>query len=157
MSNINELSNCLISIFHVSSKNNKKFVPILKKISDVRNIPIFILNNEKSYDDKIILIKNLYSLYKENPSLINLFNKECKYCKETFMGSIIKLYLQNIDEQEDIFNFIKLCYENILIDKNTIDLIYQNLSKYFYNKGEINHAHTTKTNIKQIAIVFSTR
>ena len=137
MSNINELSNCLISIFHVSSKNNKKFVPILKKISDVRNIPIFILNNEKSYDDKIILIKNLYSLYKENPSLINLFNKECKYCKETFMGSIIKLYLQNIDEQEDIFNFIKLCYENILIDKNTIDLIYQNLSKYFYNKGEI--------------------
>ena len=137
MSNINELSNCLLTIFHVSSKNNKKFVPILKMIKDVKNIPSYILSIEKSYDEKIILIKNLYSLFQENPSLINLFNRECKYCKETFMESIIKLYLENIEEQEDIFNFIKLCYENILVDKNTIDIIYQNLSKYFYNDAKI--------------------
>ena len=137
MSNINELSNCLISIFHISSKNNKKFVPILKMINDVKTIPSYILSNEKSYQEKILLIKNLYSLFQENPSLINLFNKECKYCNDTFMESIIKLYLETIEEQEDIFNFIKLCYENILVDRNTIDIIYQNLSKYFYNNAKI--------------------
>ena len=138
MSEINELSSFLIPIFHVSSnKEKKKFIPILKDITNIIKIPSYFLSEEYSYNDKIQLIKNLELLFKENPHLINFFCRECQYCKYNFMESLIKLYLQTIEEEENIFNLINLCFQNILIERKSTDIIYQNLSKYYTNNSTI--------------------
>ena len=93
MSEINELSSFLIPIFHVSSnKEKKKFIPILKDITNIIKIPSYFLSEEYSYNDKIQLIKNLELLFKENPHLINFFCRECQYCKYNFNLLLINTF-----------------------------------------------------------------
>ena len=127
MSEINEITN----IFYKDQFNNEKITTIIKNQEEINNILSYILKNHNS----ISLIKYLTNIFEENKSLIFIFQNQSKLSENSFLESFIELYIKNKEENEILDNFIQLCLNYIPINKNMIEIIYQNLSKYFRNEA----------------------
>ena len=127
MSEINEITN----IFYKDQVNNDKITTIIKNQEEINNILSYILKNHNS----ISLIKYLTNIFEENKSLIFIFQNQSKLSQNSFLESFIELYIKNKEENEILYNFIQLCLNYIPINKNMIEIIYQNLSKYFRNEA----------------------
>ena len=127
MSEINEITN----IFYKDQFNNEKITTIIKNQEEINNILSYILKNHNS----ISPIKHSTNIFEENKSLIFIFQNQSKLSQNSFLESFIELYIKNKEENEILYNFIQLCLNYIPINKNMIEIIYQNLSKYFRNEA----------------------
>ena len=144
MTNINnELAELIKEIFFNDSENIKKCIPIIKNSSNISKIvPYFIThskNNEEDIKYSMDLINILKEFFKLNNNLIYLFMKNSIYSNgKTFYECLIILYLKNHIKEKNkllIEELIKTININYSLTKENIEIVYQNLSKYFINEA----------------------
>lgn len=145
MTNINnELKELLNEIFYNDPENINRHFPIIKNSNNIAKIvPYFITHNTNNTEDikyTMNLINILQEFFKMNNNLIHLFMKNSIYSNgETFYECLIILYSKMYIEEKNkllIEELIKNININYSLTKSNIEIIYQNLSRYFRNDAK---------------------
>ena len=124
----------LSSIFY-KNPDNDTLTSIIKNKDKIKDIPIYLLNKQVLFENKKTLLKSLLDIFLENYFLINFFQLQTKYNEYCFIESLIELYIKEKEENKELLNLIILCNNYIPITKNMMEIIYNNLSKYFINES----------------------
>ena len=145
MTNINnELKELLNEIFYNDPENINRHFSIIKNSNNiVKIVPYFITHNTNNTEDikyTMNLINILQEFFKMNNNLIHLFMKNSIYSNgETFYECLIILYSKMYIEEKNkllIEELIKNININYSLTKSNIEIIYQNLSRYFRNDAK---------------------
>ena len=124
----------LSNIFYKNTDNDK-LTSIIKNKDKINHIPIYLLNNEVSIENKKTLLKSLLDILRENYFLIYFFQIQTKFNEYSFIESLIELYIKEKEENEELLNLILFCKNYIPITNNIMEIVINNLSKYFRNEA----------------------
>ncbi len=133
----------LKEIFYIlKSQGEESIIPLLKSSDSIKEYKRFLSDKKISPLDKITTIKTLYNLFNQNKILIPFFVKKYNNINNNanFFLPLIDLYLNDLIEKEDrkfLEDLIILINSNVSLNKSTLEIIYQKLSKYYRNEGKI--------------------
>ena len=130
----------LKEIFHVSPKDPSEIFPIIQNSDKILELKSYLESKDIDNAIKISVLKILKSFFTTNKSLISLFTTRYNTNSTNFYSPIINLYLsEDIDEKDLKFleEFLLFLNSQISIPKLTLELIFQKLSKFYGNKGNI--------------------
>ena len=124
----------LSNIFY-KNPDNDTLTSIIKNTDRIKDIPIYLLNNAVLLENKKAILKSLLDIFLENIFLINFFQIQTKFNDYSFIESLIELYIKEKEENEILLNLIILCNIYIPVTKNMMEIVFNNLSKYFRNEA----------------------
>ena len=149
----NDKTFLLTNIFHCIPNTPNRLLPLISSPNDINILFSFLNynndnsdenitneNNKNSIKIKIELLNFLMTLFKMNDNLIYTFIKKCKSNIKSFFNPLIDIYLNEytIDEYKKIIeDFLQLLVENISIQKDELEYVYQKISVYFRNNSRI--------------------
>jgi len=135
----NDYKNILKEIFHCSPDNSSDIYPIIKNSDNIKLFKEFMKNKDIINANKILLLKELKTLFEQNDILIlQIVNNGYKK-PYYFFYQIINLYLsEDVIEENLKFleEFLILVNSYITLHKQIFDFVYQKLSIYFSNRSK---------------------
>ena len=140
MSKNEEVKKIFSSIF-ISGNKQKDTSPFLISSNAISKLIIYLLDPNKTMEEKLDILTTLLGYFQFNENLINVFMRPIfyKFKFYTLIESLIDIYISPTLKSEQISlieKIIKLILSHISISKSSIEYIYQKLSLYFYNKNK---------------------
>ena len=137
-----EIISLFMTIFHENEVKKEELLPIIKSSENIEKLLKFILmNNNNLFENNqknIRVVSLLTFLFQSNLNLIPLFMSKKYDNKISLLDCLTDIYLNEkiIDHDKlKIEALIQLINKNYTIQKNSLEYIYQNISKYFRNEG----------------------
>ena len=135
-----EVKKIFSSIFIPGNKQNDN-LPFLISSNAISKLIIYLLDPNKTMEEKLDILTTLLGYFQFNENLINVFMRPIfyKFKFYTLIESLIDIYISPTLKSEQISlieKIIKLILSHISISKSSIEYIYQKLSLYFYNKNK---------------------
>ena len=163
---INEKIFLLTNIFDHLPNMTSRILPLISSSNNIRSFYSFLNYNNDSSDnyspikEKLELLDILSKLFQMNNNLIFLFLKKCKSNIKSFFGPLIDIYLNentvDIKNKKIIEDLLLLIINNVSVNKNILDYIYQKLSKYFTNDAKIKLTNDTFLKYLNLLDIFYT-
>ena len=163
---INEKIFLLTNIFDHLPNMTSRILPLISSSNNIRSFYSFLNYNNDSSDnycpikEKLELLDILSKLFQMNNNLIFLFLKKCKSNIKSFFGPLIDIYLNentvDIKNKKIIEDLLLLIINNVSVNKNILDYIYQKLSKYFTFDAKIKLTNDTFLKYLNLLDIFYT-
>ena len=135
----------LTNIFASLPNMSGRLLPLVSSSNNINVFFNFINYNNDTSDNislqtKLELIEILTKLFQMNNNLIFLFVKKCRSNIKSFFDPLIDIYLNEYTKDKNkkiIEDLLIILVDNISINKNVIEYIYQKLSQYFRKDSKI--------------------
>ena len=135
----------LTNIFASLPNMSGRLLPLVSSSNNINVFFNFINYNNDTSDSislqtKLELIEILTKLFQMNNNLIFLFVKKCRSNIKSFFDPLIDIYLNEYTKDKNkkiIEDLLIILVDNISINKNVIEYIYQKLSQYFRKDSKI--------------------